>query len=713
MYGPAACVLALGFLLCGLTPQVATARIVRMEIVRSEPAFDGQQFGNTGAYERLTAQAYGEVDPADPHNAVIQDLRLAPRNARGMVEYVTSVEMLKPIDMAHGNHVLFLELANRGNKTALAVFDDGIPGSSQFNALAAAGDGYLLREGYTLVWFGWQQDVLPGNGRMVMGHVVAHNPDGSPITGIVRAEMSAPRVTVAKPGLSISASWLTLLSHDSYPSASLNNRTPYPDGFLPSLTVRARENEPRRLIPNTDWSFARCMEGGQPTPDEKSVCYPSGFQPGLLYELTYRAKDPLVMGLGFAVARDLGSFLRNARADAAGNTNPVYLPNQVAVLEGSSQSGRMIRTFLHLGFNQDESGARVFDGAFPHIGGGMIALNIRFAQPGHAWGEQIDHLYPAYDFPFTYAHQRDPLTNREQGLLDRCRTTDTCPRIFHVATALEMWEGRQSLGLTDTLGRTDVADLPNVRTFIMASTEHVPAPVPLAGPGGPPWFCQQQLNPNPQRWTVRALLHDFIQWVRDGVPPPDSVIPRIADGSLVPSDAVRFPAIPANNYGGVERAATRLMTADALHVLDFGPEYDAANSSGIISINPPRIGSAAYGVLVPQVDADGNDIGGIRSVFLQVPVGTYTGWNPFQFDFFSGGQCNLGGSFIPFAVTRAEREVRGDARPSIEERYPDKQAYVAAFRSAAQRLVEKRMLLPDDAAVLVEAAERDGIRAGP
>jgi Alpha/beta hydrolase domain len=645
VYRPAACVLALGFLLCGLTPQVATARIVRMEIVRSEPAFDGQPFGNTGAYERLTAQAYGEVDPADPHNAIIQDLRLAPRNARGMVEYVTSVEILKPIDMARGNHVLFLELANRGNKTALAVFDDGIPASSQFNALTAAGDGYLVREGYTLVWFGWQQDVLPGNGRMVMGHVVAHNPDGSPITGIVRAEMSAPRVTVAKPGLPISASWLTLLSHDSYPSASLNNRTPYPDGFLPSLTVRARENEPRRLIPNTDWTFARCTEGGQPTPDEKSVCYPSGFQPGLLYELTYRAKDPLVMGLGFAVARDLGSFLRSARADAAGSTNPVYQPNQVAILEGTSQSGRMIRTFLHLGFNQDESGTRVFDGAFPHIGGGMIALNIRFAQPGHAWGEQIDHLYPAYDFPFTYAHQRDPLTDREQGLLDRCTTTDTCPRIFHVATALEMWEGRQSLGLTDTLGRTDVADPPNVRTFIMASTEHVPAPVPLAGPGGPSWFCQQQLNPNPQRWTVRALLHDFIQWVRDGVPPPNSVIPRIADGLLVPSDAVRFPAIPANNYGGVERVATRLMIADALHVLDFGPEYDAANSSGIISINPPRIGSAAYGVLVPQVDADGNDIGGIRSVFLQVPVGTYTGWNPFQSDFFSGGQCNLGGSF--------------------------------------------------------------------
>jgi hypothetical protein len=714
MRRPAACVFALGFLLCGATAQVATARIVRMEILRNESAFGGQQFGNTGAYEHLTGQAYGEIDPADPHNTIIQDLRLAPRNARGIVEYVTNVEILRPADITRGNHVLFLELANRGNKTGLVIFNDGIPASSQLNALTAAGDGYLMREGYTLVWFGWQQDVLPGDGRMVMGHVVAHNPDGSPITGIVRAEISLPRLTQPKPSLPISASWLTLLSHDSYPSATIDNGTPDPDGFLPSLTVRARENEPRRSIPNAEWSFARCADDSQPQPDAKSVCYPSGFQPGLLYELIYRAQDPLVMGLGFAVTRDLGSFLRNARADANGNTNPVYQPNQVAILEGSSQSGRMIRTFLHLGFNQDESGARVFDGAFPHIGGGMIALNIRFAQPGHAWGEQIDHLYPAYEFPFTYAHQRDPLTGREQGLLDRCGTTDTCPRIFHVATALEMWEGRQSLGLTDTLGRTDVPDPPNVRTFIMASTEHVPAGIPLTRPGGPPWFCQQQLNPNPQRWTLRALLHDFMQWVRDGVPPPDSVAARIAEGSLVSPDSVRFPAIPANNYGGVERAATRrAMIADMLHVLDFGPEYDAANSSGIIGINPPRVGSGTYGVLVPQVDADGNDIAGVRSVFLRVPVGTYTGWNPFQSDFFGGGQCNLGGSFIPFAPTRAEREARDDARLSIQERYPDKQAYVAAFRTAAQRLVEQRMLLPEDAAALVASAERDGIRAGP
>jgi hypothetical protein len=373
----------------------------------------------------------------------------------------------------------------------------------------------------------------------------------------------------------------------------------------------------------------------------------------------------------------------------------------------------MIRSFLALGFNEDESGRRVFDGAYPHIGGGLMPLNIRFAQPLRAWGEQTDHTYPAYDFPFSYAHQFDPLTQRSQGLLDRCGATDTCPKIFHVATALEMWEGRQSLGLTDPLGRHDVADPPNVRTFIMASTQHgsFPLPLPTTAPFG---NCQQQPNPNPQIWTMRALLHDFVAWVRDDVPPPPNDTPRISDSTLVPADQVRFPEIPANSYDRVERPATSTArTYNTLHVMDYGPQYRPGDSSGIITVEPPRVGSAGYGVLVPQVDADGNDIAGIRSVFLQVPIGTYTGWNPGRKDRFENGQCNLQGSFIPFAATRAERLATGDPRASIEERYPSREAYVAAVRTAADALVSQRFLLPDDADTLIQQAMQAGIRAGP
>ena len=701
----------LGLALLAAAP--AQARITRLEILRTEPAFGGAAFGNTGAYDHVFARAHGEVDPADPRNAIIQDLNLAPRNASGMVEYSTDVELLKPADISRGNRLLFFEVNNRGNKLALGTFDAGVPPvPADKNALTTAGDGFLLREGYSLVWFGWEMDVKPGASRVLMPEIIAHHPDGSAVTGIVRSEMTAPRPTTT---LAFSQSWQIVTypadSYDSYPTVGADNRTPLADGFLPTLTVRAGAREPRVPIPNTEWSFGSCVDPAKPVTDDRHLCYPAGFRPGLLYELIYRAKDPWVLGLGFAATRDLGAFLRNRQTDDGGTANPVWRPDQRAIIEGSSQSGRMIRSFLALGFNESEQGNRVFDGAYPHIGGGLMPLNIRFGQPVRAWGEETDNTYPAYDFPFSYRRQHDPLTGRQQGVLDRCTATATCPRIFHVATVLEMWEGRQSLGLTDPLGRRDVADPPEVRTFIMASTQHSPAPLPLPAQ---PLVCQQQSNPNPQLWTMRALLRDLAEWVRDDVPPPHPVAPRIADGTLVAPDQVLIPPIPATEYGGVARPALSLgHLYDPLHVLNFGPGFHAGDSSGVITIEPPQVGTASYGVLEPQVDRDGNDLGGIRSVFLQVPIGTYTGWNLFKPGLFSAGMCNLQGSFVPFAATRAEREAAGDPRPSIEERYPTKAAYVADIRAAADRLTAARLLLPEDAANLIGQAERTGLRSAP
>ena len=186
----------------------------------------------------------------------------------------------------------------------------------------------------------------------------------------------------------------------------------------------------------------------------------------------------------------------------------------------------------------------MFDGAYPHIGGGLMPLNVRFGQPVRAWGEQTDHLYPAYDFPFSYTPQPDPLTLRTQGMLDRCRDTGTCPRIFHVATALEMWEGRQSLGFTDPLGQHDVADPPDVRSYIMASTQHgaPPLPLPTQAPFG---NCQQQPNPNPQLWTMRALLtRVHAMGARRRRPPPSLACRASPTETLVPADQVQLPADP-------------------------------------------------------------------------------------------------------------------------------------------------------------------------
>ena len=699
--------LAIGLQALGLVALPAAARITRLDVVRVEPAFGGQEF-DAGSYQRVFAIAHGEVDPADPADSLIQDVALAPRNAAGHVEYTTPVEILQPVDQARGNRMLLFEVNNRGNKLALLAFDEGSTGSiADHNALTQAGDGWLMNQGYTLVWWGWEMDARLGQNRIVMPPVVAHNADGSAITGVVRTELLTP-VATRTIGLAQSSQVQDFPpdSYSNYPPASLDNAGA-------TLTVRAHAQDRADAIPNSQWSFGVCGEAGAVTPDAGHLCMAAGFQPGLLYELIYQAKDPTVLALGFVATRDLGAFLRDQPRDDSGTANPVWRPDALALIEGTSQSGRMLRTFLLLGFNRGEDGKRVFDGAYPHIGGGLMPLNVRFGQPVRAWGEQTDHLYPAYEFPFSYAKQTDPLTGRSEGVLDRCRASQTCPRLFHVATALEMWEGRQSLGLTDPLGRRDVADPADVRTFIMASTQHSPAGLPL--PSAPPFgLCAQQPNPNPQVWTMRALLTALTAWVRDGVAPPDGVAPRIADGTLVAPDQVKLPAIPANDYGEVQRPALdEHRIYDTLHVLDFGPLYHAEDSSGVISAEPPAVGTLAYGVLVPQVDADGNDLGGIRSVFQQVPLGTYLGWNIFRAGWLGGGMCNLKGSFIPFAATEAEREAVGDARLSLAERYPDKAAYVAAIRAATERLVQARFLLAEDAATLNARAERDGVRAGP
>ena len=700
---------ALAIVLCAV-PQTAQARITRLENLKVEPAFGGKVFSPAGAFERVTARAHGEVDPKSPANAGIQDISLAPRNARGIVEYVTDIDIIRPADPTKSNDMLLFNVINRGNKGALSLFNADVTGPlADNNAARNPGDGWLQKNGYTLVWFAWQGDVLPGDNRMLLTVPVARNPNGSTITGPVRSEII---VTTPATSVGLGAGWFSTGTHDSYPTVSTDNKTKLADGFLPTLTVRARESAPKQVIANTEWNFGDCS-GAAPA-DPKKICYPAGFKPGNIYELIYRARDPLVLGLGFAAARDLAAFLKTKDKDDAGTPNPVVHGKSVQTLiTGSSQSGRYIRTLIHLGFNKSETGQRAFDGALPHIGGGLIAMNIRFAAPGRAWGSGVEHTYPAYDFPFTYARQTDPLTGRTQGVLDRCTADNTCPRIFHAATALEIWDGRQSLGFTDPMGRMDAPEPPNVRSYIMASTQHGPAalPLPTKQPFG---FCAQQGNPMPHVWTMRALLTAFTAWVHDDKRPPNSTIPRISDGTLVAADAVNFPSIPANAYGGVERPGVRYLGMyNPLHVFDRGPLFRAADSSGIETLVPPRVGTAQYGVLVPQVDVDGNDVGGIRALFAQVPIGTYTGWNQFRADWFADTNCELTGSFVPFAATKGERESAGDARLSLEERYPTKAAYVNAVRVAADRLVSARFLLPDDAYRLITEAEASGIRQAP
>jgi len=695
-----------------LVTGAAEARITRIEIQKTEPAFAGRIFNPVGAYERLTGKAYGEVDPGSPANKDIQDIGLAPRNPNGMVEYVTDVDILRPADRQKGNGILFFNIHNRGNKGGIQLFNADVSGGlAEINSLANAGDGFMQRQGYTMIWFGWQPDVLAGNNRMTMTVPIAHNPDGSPITGLVRSELTtiAPTTT-----LNLSSGWFTALATAAYPTVSTDNGTPLADGFVPSLTVRAKEQEPRVPIPNSAWSFGACPAGGSATVSSTQICYPAGFKPGRIYEISYRARDPLVLGLGFAAARDLGAFLKTEAKDDGGRDNPVFIKDAKSIVMGSSQSGRFVRSLVQLGFNRDERGQTVFDGAFPHIGGGLMPLNVRFGQPGRAAGtEQVDRLYPGASFPFSYGTETDPLSGARGGILDACRATNTCPKITHAATALEMWELRQSLGFTDPLGIRDLVEPSNVRSYLMSSTQHSAAQLPLAT-REPFGTCQQQPNPNPHTWTVRALLQNLAAWIKDGLEPPPSARPTIAAGTLVAPDQVHFPPIPANRYGDVSRPPVHFFRLhNPLHPQDYGEDYRPERSSGIISVDPPKVSSVQYGALVAQVDSDGNDLDGIRNVFVQVPIGTYTGWNLFNRSFYEDGFCTLQGSFIPFAATKQEREATGDPRPSIEERYPSRETYVAAMKKAADGLVAKRYLLRDDADRLVAQAEREGVRRAP
>jgi hypothetical protein len=681
----------------------AEARITRLEITRVEsPTFGGASFGAAGRFEKVVGIAHGEVDPNDSLNAIVQDIGLAPRNARGMVEYDTDFYIVKPVDMARGNRMLFYNVHNRGNKGGLSSFNIGVVGG---NEPTSAGDGFLQEMGYTIVWSGWQPDVASGGGRMTMRVPVARNPDGSAITGTVRSEFSVAARTNTQ---LLSAGRYTGAS-TTYATANVDNTVPFADGFLPTLTVRSREPDPRVAIPNSQWAFGTCPDGTTVTANETQVCLKgAGFQTNHLYEVVYRGKDPIVMGLGYAGLRDLMSFFKHASHDDHGTPNPLYLGDGAtkAVFSGSSQSGRNMRTYLHLGFNQDEARRVVFEGAFPHIGGGRAYFNSRFSQAGRAWGHAYDHLYPAYQFPFAYQPMVDPLTGQSGGVLDRCTATNSCPLTFHVATALEIWEGRQSLGLTDPMGQRDLKEPKNVRTYIMASTSHGAAPFP-------PGFgeCQQQLNPNRQFETMRALWVGFTDWVRDGREPPESAHPRIRDRTLVHASTVRFPQVPANSYGGVSRPATKFTGLyNGLKVLDFGPQFDHFDISGIATLEPPTQGVQEYGVLVPQVDQDGNDLAGVRSTQLQAPTATYTGWNlGAPGNVMEDYLCTLSGSYIPFARTRAERLANGDPRLSLEERYKDHKGYVKAVRKATQDLVRDRYLLQRDAERLVQEAEASDI----
>jgi hypothetical protein len=642
----------------------ANARITRIVITSTQsPTFGGAIFGDVGQYEKLVGQAFGEVDPNDPKNALIADIALAPRNVKGMVEYSMDIYILRPVDPAQGNRVLF-EINSHGSKFALSILNDSNSGGNDPTTAADAGSGFLMREGYSIVWSGWDVTVASGGNNLTITVPVAVNPDGSTITGPALEE-------TANDGTTANAFRLT------YPAATA-------DQSQANLTVRTRYADTPVLVPASDWQYINAQTGIGVSPK---------LQYGSLYEFTYIARNPLVSGLAFAATRDFAAFLHRATADDLGNPNPLVGRASYIYSYSFSEPARFMHDFLYLGFNEDEQGLQVFDGIENWIGGGNGGFtNYRFAQPGRTHRQHIGRWYPEFQFPFTNQVITDPVTGKTDGRLSRCLATNTCPKIIEANSGNEYWSKAGSLLHTDTLGNDlDLTAAPNVRYYHFSSLPHSSA-TPVPG------ICQQARNWIGPDAGTRALLLALDEWVSWGVKPPANEVPKRANGSLAPSlpqESVGFPTIPGVTYNGV------LHTGD---LYDFGPLF----ASGVLTTLPPAITESAYPVLVPRTDPDGIDIAGIRYPEVAVPMATYTGWG-LRAGPAAGEGCDAYGQEIPFANTAAERLANGDPRLSIEERYVTHDGYVQAVVAAVRKLVKQRFLLEEDAQFYINQAETSNV----
>lgn len=473
--------------------------------------------------------------------------------------------------------------------------------------------------------------------------------DGQPITGQVRSEFIPERSGITSFPLSGRG------SARSYPTASLDNATA-------SLTRRRYPQDKRESIPASAWAFARIQEGALETlarddaviPSDTDIHMPSGFQPGWIYELVYTGRDPLVMGLGHVAIRDFVSFLKYSDADTDGQPNPVAGAAEKIYGWGRSQTGRCLRDFVYRGFNSDGQGHRAFDGILPHVAGaGRKWMNHRFADLIASGGQEYeDSDSPADRFPFSYAMSTDHLTGQRDAILKR---PETDPLVFHTQTATEYWQRRGSLVHTDTLGN-DLEQPQNVRVYAWASSQHFAPPGPVA----PKQTLALNLtNTVSTSMLFRALLDAMDRWATDGTPPPPSSVPTRADGTLltVKEWRVQFPDIP-----GVATPAA----ANGLRLLDFGPDFDKS----ILREPPEVIEGKAYTVLVPAVDADGNEVAGVRAPMVQAPLGTYTGWNLRGRGFGHGAMFRFEGSYLPFPDTVQERAAMRDPRAAIHHHIP-------------------------------------------
>jgi hypothetical protein len=661
--------------------------VIGIEIRSRQPFADGAPFGASGSYERLDGIVRFAVDPAHPASEAIVDLDKAARDADGAAQFLADFCIVQPDDPARGSGRLLFEVVNRGRINAMRQFNRAPVAATPAEALAP-GDGFLMRRGWTVAWCGWQWDVVRGPGLLGLEAPQALE-NGQPINGRVAVEF--------QPSAPAHDKLLANRVHHPYTVAD-------PEDPEAVLTVRDWPGGEKRTIPRGRWCFARDPSSygsghGGPIPDPAYVWLEGGFEPGKVYEVIYRTNVCPVVGTGLLAVRDFTAFLHHGAEDVG---NPCAGRIERAYGFGRSQTGRFLRHFLYLGLNVDEAGRQVFDGLLPQVAGGRRGqFNHRFAQPSDQSTPSFGHLMPFADDP-----QTDPLTGASGGLLDRQRARGGVPRIVAINTSAEYWRGDCSLIHTDVAGTRDVESPPEVRCYLFAGTQHGLGTLPLqrtdAAEGATSVHDFNVVDYSP---LSRAALINLDRWVSEGTDPPPSAFPCLTNGTAVRPDKVleRFRALP----GVTVPDSTRLL-------MIWRTDLGASAADGIATL-PARLGER-YPSLVSQVDADLNELGGIQLPDLTVPVASYTGWNPRAPETGGSGQIlPMQGSTLPFPATRAERQRSGDPRLSIEERYRDRDDYLARARAAAEVLARQRYILEEDVDVAASlAAERyDAFAAAP
>ncbi len=742
-----------------LTPG-AQAKITRVVIDKqTSPAFCTvtppvcPSFGSAGQYETLVGRAFGELDPNDPLNAIIQDIQLG-KAPDGKVHFVASFQIVKPIDMTKASGLLWHDVPNRGGRVTI------VDAEKNFGDVGLSSAWQGDNSGNTVVPANATdptKTVVTANEWLVVP--VAKNLDGSTVTGRVLGRIVNHSGTNSAPLL--------------VQGAPLPYKPADPVNNPGTLVSRVHESmngvvTGEKTIANSDWAWASC-DATHPfpgTPSSTQICVKGGFDPNLLYEVVFTAKDPFVLGVGFAAFRDLESFLKFETVARDGGVNPVAGAIKSSIARGVSQSGNFLRGWLHLGFNQDEARRQVDDGMWPIIAGRRIALNFRWAQP-----DGVLELYEAgSEGPQWWADFEDRVRGLpRRGILDRCRATHTCPKIVEHFGAAEVWELKLPIEWVGTDAKRDIPLPTNVRRYYIPSTTHG------GGAGG---FTETPngaarcpgntyggldangivlpallpANPVPHTETVNAIRVHFRDWVMHGILPPQSKYPtlhglriegqddgdderdedkddRDHDGDRDGDREGHFLVEPTQKAMGFPQGIPGLPakvpesailtsiidprtgqptveTPFINPVLDYawGPQFNFSDGSGVPTNFPPPI-KQVIKMLVPRVDADGNELGGVPVVLRDAPLGSYFGWNVTVAGFHKDQNCDYVGGVVPFARTRLARLANHDPRLSLEERYGDHPGYVKAVDAAAVKAVAAGFLLPEDAQNLHNQAD--------